>query len=532
VIPAARPLAQLLLDSAQRHGERDCVVVDDDRITYAGLADRATWYARALTGLGVGRGDRVGILMANCLDFVEVLFGASLLGAVPMLYNARFKAREVAHCTADAGVRVIFTNGLVDQHIDYVELLAKAGIGTSVAVEHIVFLGPEGHGHCVGPGRLAELADGVEEDAVLEQHRRTDVADTALMFYTSGTTAMPKGCPLDHVVLQHAGVVGGLDRLGLRGGDVMWAPLPMFHSAFTQPLTGVFHVGGTLVSTVHFDAGEALRQIAREGVTVAFPAFPTVTMQLLDHPDYTPGSFASVRTMLNVGPREELVAMQERMPQTSQITAYGLSECGGSVVMCDPDDPLDARTANSGRALPGNEIEIRDGQGRQLGAGERGEICVRGRGVFGGYHGDRAATEEAFDVDGWFRTGDLGEIDADGNLTFTGRLKDMLKVGGENVAAIEVEGFLSLHPAVKLAQVVGRPDAKYGEVPVAFVELAPDAEATSDDIIEFCRGEIASFKVPRAVHFVDAWPMGATKILKYELRARLAAMTGEKQTHA
>jgi acyl-CoA synthetase (AMP-forming)/AMP-acid ligase II len=344
------------------------------------------------------------------------------------------------------------------------------------------------------------------------------------MFYTSGTTAMPKGCPLDHIVLQHAGVVGGADRLQLAKGDVMWNPLPMFHSAFTQPLTGTLHFGGTFVSMSHFDPGKALDLIARERVTVAFPAFLTITLQLLNHPRYTPNTFNNVRIMLNVGSPEELVATQTLMPHTTQITAFGMSECGGSVAMSNPDDPIALRSGCSGKALPGLEIAVRDPEtGETLAPGERGEIVVRGVGVFSGYYNDPEKTAAAFWEDRWFRTGDLGVSDTEGRITFHGRLKDMLKVGGENVAAIEVEGYLALHPAVKMAQVVGIADEKYGEVPVAFVELAPEATSSEREIIDFCQGEIASFKIPRHVRFVRDWPMGATKILKHVLRDRINA---------
>ena len=192
--------------------------------------------------------------------------------------------------------------------------------------------------------------------------------------------------------------------------------------------------------------------------------------------------------------------------------------------MCRPGDSLAMRTQCSGPALPGDEIKVIDpDSGRTLDAREQGEILVRGRGVFSGYHNDPIRTAEALDADGWFHTGDLGSLDAAGRVTFHGRLKDMLKVGGENVACVEVEGFLATHPAVSLAQVVGLPDDKYDEVPVAFIELKPGETATEAEIINFCRGEIASFKVPRHVRFVDSWPMGATKILKYELRDQAIA---------
>ncbi len=518
------PFGEVLLRGSRQHPDRDCIVVGDDRVTYGELGAQARRIGRSLIALGIERGDRVGILMANGLDFTDLLFGASLIGAIPVLYNARFKAREIAHVTADAGIKVVVTNDIVEEHTDYVELLNKAGVQRVSSVQHRIFLGAGHREGFMDRDTFCGLAESVYPSEVEKRHAGTAITDVALMFYTSGTTAMPKGCPLDHIVLQHAGVVGGTDRLRLIAGDVVWNPLPMFHSAFTQPLTGILHVGGTLVSMAHFEPDEALDLITRERVTVAFPAFPTITLQILHHPRYTPDALKDVRVMLNVGPPEELVSMQSLMPHTTQITCFGMSECGGSVAMCNPDDPLPLRSECSGQALPGIDVEVRDPEtGETLAHGEPGEIVVRGRGVFRGYYNDPEKTEAAFWDDGWFRTGDLGVLDAEGRVTFRGRLKEMLKVGGENVAAVEIEGYLALHPAVKLAQVVGLPDEKYGEVPVALIELVPDAAATEAEMIDFCRGEIASFKIPRHVRFVDDWPMGATKILKSELRERILA---------
>ena len=518
------PLAEVLLRGSRQHPDRNCIVVGDDRVTYGELEVQARRVGRSLIALGIERGDRVGILMANGLDFTDLLFGASLIGAIPVLYNARFKAREIAHVTADAGIKVVVTNDIVEEHTDYVELLSKAEVQRVPCMQHRIFLGAGQREGFMDRDTFCGLAESVYPDEVEKRHAGTAITDAALMFYTSGTTAMPKGCPLDHIVLQHAGVVGGTDRLRLTAGDVVWNPLPMFHSAFTQPLTGTLHVGGTLVSMAHFEPVEALNLITRERVTVAFPAFPAITLQILHHPRYTPDALRDVRVMLNVGTPEELVAMQSLMPHTTQITCFGMSECGGSVAMCNPDDPLPLRSECSGQALPGIDIEVRDPEtGETLAHGEPGEIVARGRGVFRGYYNDPEKTEAAFWDDGWFRTGDLGVLDAEGRVTFRGRLKDMLKVGGENVAAVEIEGYLALHPAVKLAQVVGLPDEKYGEVPVAFIELVPDAETTEAEMINFCRGEIASFKVPRHVRFVRNWPMGATKILKSALRERILA---------
>ena len=540
-------LPELLLSRAAEHPDRDCIVLEGERVTYGELEVRVRQAARSLVALGVEPGDRVGILMANCVDFVALMFGASMVGAVGVLYNARFKAREIAHVTVDSGVKVIITNDITEQHTNYIELLRRAipelvhdknqqpepretafvPFESAPQLRVAISLGSSSEQGFLGREAFYELGDSCAPEEVEQRRGKIHVEDEALMIYTSGTTALPKGCPLNHIVLQHAGVVGGVECMGLQPGDVMWGPLPMFHTAFIQPLTGILHVGGTYLSMTHFDAGAALEMIRRESATLMFPAFPTITMQLLNHPAYTASSFAAVRVVLNVGPPEELRAMQERMPNTVQITVFGMTETGGSAAMCKPGDSLALRSNCSGRALPGNQIEVRDPDtGATVSAGATGEIVVRGRGVFAGYYNAPQKTAESFYEGGWFRTGDLGSLDDQGRLTFRGRLKDMLKVGGENVAAVEVEGFLATHPAVNLAQVVAVPDEKYGEVVGVFIELAQGASANEQEIIDYCRDEVASFKVPRYVRFTKSWPMGATKILKSELRTRLWAELG------
>jgi fatty-acyl-CoA synthase len=206
------------------------------------------------------------------------------------------------------------------------------------------------------------------------------------------------------------------------------------------------------------------------------------------------------------------------MPHAVQISAYGLTECGGVVAFNELDDTLEQRVTTQGRPFAGIEVCAQDPDRAVLPAGERGEICVRGYCLFDGYYKDPEKTAASFDRDGWFHTGDLGTVDATGRVSYQGRIKDMLKVGGENVAAIEIESYLATHPAVSIAQVVGVPDAKYVEVPAAFLELKPGASVTEEEIVAFCRGAMASFKVPRYVRVVTEWPMSATKVQKFRLR--------------
>jgi fatty-acyl-CoA synthase len=284
----------------------------------------------------------------------------------------------------------------------------------------------------------------------------------------------------------------------------------------------VFDGGGTFLSMIHFEPGAALRMLEDERVTLNFATFPAITQALLDHPDYHPDRWRGIRIVNNVAPPDTLRDMQSRMPHSVQISAYGLTECGGVVAFNDPEDTLEQRCTTSGIPFDGIEVEVRDlVTGEPVAPGASGEIVVRGYCVFDRYHKDPGRTAEAIDDHGWFHTGDIGSMTAEGRISYLGRTKDMLKVGGENVAAIEIESFIATHPNVSIVAVVGVPDAKYMEVPAAFIELRPGRQATEEEIIEFCRAGLARFKVPRHVRFIDEWPMSATKIQKFRLQERL-----------
>ncbi len=531
------PITSKFLSSVRNLPDRPILIFPDETVSYQELYGRALKVAKSLHSMDIRRGDHVGILMANSIEYVEVLFGVAFLGAIPVLYNGRFKAREIAHVTSDADIKIIVTSDQIDEHVDYGELLCSAlpGLETSLyektgsqipdapSLQGAVMLGGKKIAGFIDDKEFKAMGEQISDETISSSLQKIRVEDPAIMFYTSGTTAMPKGCYLNHTVLQHAGVVGGVGNLGLREGDKVFAPLPMFHTAFSQPFSGVLHVGGTLISMKRFEAKPALDLIHKEKPTAMFPAFAMITNEIIAQPEYRSDSFESVRTIVNVGPEDVLMQLQEKMPHTKQITVFGMTETGGSVCMGNHELTDSERARTSGTALPGNEIEIRDPQtNKKLPPNTLGEIVARGIGVFSGYHKSPEKNAETFDSKGWFHTGDLGEMTENGEVIFSGRLKDMLKVGGENVASVEVEGFLSTHTGVKVAAIVGLPDEKYGEVPVAYIELEEGSEVSEEEIIEYCKGQIASFKIPRHVRFLTEWPMGATKILKYELRETIA----------
>jgi len=514
-------LGDLLVRGGELHPERDALVLPGVRRSYRELADLATQVARSLTAMGVTRGDRVGLFMPNGAEFIEILFGILFTGAVAVPVNARFTARELGHVVRDAGLKVLLAGDAPGEPRTRTDVLTEAQV-TDLAT--VVAVGPalRPASGMLSPEAFGQLAEHVPAAAIEARRQRVALRDPAIMFYTSGTTAMPKGCVLSHEAQVRTGITTR-SRLGYADGERVFAPCPMFHTASTQPMVATLHACGTFVSMAHFEPALALKLIEAERVAHLFPAFPPLTLGMLNCPDYSADSFAAVRTVFTVAPTEALRAMQRRMPHSTMVNAYGMTEFGGSVVMVDPADGDDLRLATQGPPFPGLEIGIRDEENRPLPPGERGEIVIRGPSMFERYHNDPAKTAEAIDTGGWYHSGDLGELGADGRLRYLGRLKDMLKVGGENVAAIEIASHLQAHPAVSVAQVVGVADERYGEVAAAFIELAPGASLTEEEVVAHCRAGLASFKVPRHVRFVTEWPMSSTKVQTFRLREQLEA---------
>lgn len=508
------------------------VVAGEQRASWARVLAGAEALAARLADLGVPPRGRVALLAGNTLTGIEMLFACGLAGAVAVPVNTRFGAPEVRHLLGDSDADTVVVTSDEPDHLTLLRAaLDSAGPGELSGLRRIVLAGSAPVGQPAAGESV--IADHVTEHRPrgpeLLQHRIDDgpglpapdrtvePGDLALLVYTSGTTAHPRGCGLTHETLARAGRAVGRERFRCTPSDVLWDVLPLFHLSFVNPLLAILDAGGTFVTERRFDAGAALARIRDEGVTVAFTCFPTVMDALLAHPDVD-RCFAEVRLMLNVGPPETLRAVQARLPDTVQLTSYGSTETAGIAVTTHPDDPDDVRLGTNGFPLPGVEVAVADPDtGALLPAGEPGELLVRGTGMFTGYHGGGP-----HGPDDWFSSGDLGLVDAAGRVHYRGRLKDMIKVGGENVAALEVEAVLATHPAVHTAAVVPAPDPRYTETPAAFVELRAGAEATPTELREHCAAALAAFKVPRHVRFVTEWPMSATKIQKGPLRRRIA----------
>ncbi|MEC8393115.1 MAG: AMP-binding protein, partial [Actinomycetota bacterium] len=268
-----------------------------------------------------------------------------------------------------------------------------------------------------------------------------------------------------------------------------------------------------------FDPSVALRQLRDNKCTVAMPGFPTIWMPILNHPDRTEACLSSLRLVMTSGVEELLRQMQELVPNGTIVSCFGMTEVCAFLSLSELDDPEEVRMTTGGLPMPGMKAEVRDEEtGEILPLGSTGEAWVTGPNMFDGYFREPELTSQVFDDRGYFRTGDIVNIDEAGRVTFVGRVKDMLKVGGENVAAAEVEGYLLTHPDIDMAQVVAAPDEKYIEVPAAYIQLKSGSNLTEEEVIDFCRGQIATYRVPRYVRFVEEYPMSASKVKKFVLR--------------
>lgn len=519
----------------------DALVFPDERRSHGELAAAARNWARTFVAMGIKPGENIGILLTTRPEFVELLFGAMMAGAVAVPVNARYQAGELAFLIRDADLVTLVTTGRVADTLDFGERLRMALPSLAHATSADELALPEAPKLrriiCLDPpyqtnftDAAAALARGAAVSDAEIDSRIDAVADNdnALILYTSGTTANPKGA-----LISHRAIVGNSRNLGRRyevtDGDRVWSPLPIFHIAGILPMMMVLDAGGAYLTVPYFEPAVALAMLDREGATVAYPSFVTIMQDLISHPSFTTTDLSKLRLMNSnfaVQPAWIKEAMTKAMPHTVQVGTYGLTEGAGTICTSRISDSFDLRTGRLGVPLDEWEVRIVDIEtGIDCPLGTPGEIVARGPNMLKGYYNAPEKTAEVI-RDGWFHTGDIGSFDESGHIMFHGRTKDMLKVGGENVACAEIEAMLQSHHAVKLAQVVGIPDARYVEVPAAFIELTAGATASEAELIAFCRGKLATFKMPRHLRFVTEWPMSTSKIQKFRLQKQLVAELG------
>ncbi len=532
------PLADVLLRTWDRVPNKEALVFPTGRKSYDAVVKSVFQRARGLIGLGVKPGDHVGILLPSGIEFVETLFAVSMVGGISVLMNARYRAPEIAYVTDNADLVAIVTNSEADDFVDFVARLTesfpviaacadplKLSIADAPKLKKLILFGGKQSAGFVNQNEFDRASEAISEDMVHRTRVSVRLRDTCMILYTSGTSANPKGCLLSHEAICREASNLARNRWAFTDAERVWSPMPLFHIAAMLAMIGAVEVGGTFIGQPHFDAGESLRQIECEQATMLFLPFVTFHQAMIAHPDWDKTDMRSVRLMnscFSQMPKAVGDAYRAKMPDALQVGTFGMTEASGIVTTGGYDMDPEMGFQTLGYPLAGISVRVIDVEtGQDLPVGERGEVYIKGYNLLDGYYRDPIKTAEALDINGWYHSGDIGSLDADGHLNFHGRFKDMLKVGGENVAAAEVEAVLATHDGVKLAQVVGLPDPRLAEIPAAFIERSGNVDVSEEELICFVKERIASFKVPRHIRFIDEWPMSASKIQKFKLRQQL-----------
>ena len=525
--PSDQPLvgrtigAQLELTAAE-HGQNEALVSRHQgiRLTYSALLAESGRAARALMGLGVRKGDRVGIWSPNNAEWVVTQYAAARAGAILVNVNPAYKTHELGDILERSGVSVLIAaRGF--RGTDYVAMLEETRPRLS-ALRHVVLIG-EGEARAVSWRELLDRADAVSPDELREREASLDFDDPVNIQYTSGTTGLPKGATLSHHNILNNGYFVG-ERLELVPEDRICVPVPFYHcfGMVMGNLAALTHGASVVLPAESFDALACLESVQEEGCTALY-GVPTMFVAELE--DVETGGFdlSTLRTGIMAGspcPVEVMRRVVERMHMTEVTICYGMTETSPVSFQSLTDDEIDLRVSTVGRVHPHVEAKVVDpATGLTLPRGEPGELCVRGYLVMLGYWNDPGATREAIDPARWMHTGDLAVMREDGSANIVGRIKDMIIRGGENVYPREVEEFLYTNPNIAEAHVIGVPDPKYGEEICAWVRLKEGTTATEDEIRAFCRGRIATYKIPRYVRFADQLPMTVTgKVQKFRMR--------------
>ncbi len=538
-------IGDLLDRQAERFGDRDALVhVDwDVRYTYRGFRVECDRVARGLMALGINKGDHVGIWATNYPEWVVAQFATAKIGAVLVTVNPAYRTHELEYLLhqSDAVALVLISSFRTS---DYVAMLNEVAPELAQAtpgrlhceklpyLRHVIFVPPyasggEAAGECppgmFGWGDMRERGEEISPSALAQRQADCHPDDVICIMYTSGTTGNPKGVMLTHHNLV-ANATYAVDGLGFTEEDRLCIPVPFYHcfGSSISTLGCVTRGAAMVVPSEYFDPGKTLVAVEKERCT-ALHGVPTMFIAELEHPDFDQFDLGSLRTGIMAGspcPIEVMRQVIDRMGAREMTVAYGLTEAAPVITLTSSGDTIERRVATVGPVIPHVEVKIADPEtGGDMPTGAQGELWARSFMNMKGYYKMPEATGAAIDATGWLHTGDLATVDADGYYRITGRLKDMIIRGGENVYPREIEEFLYTNPKVADVQVIGVPDRRFGEEIMAWVMLKADQEATEEEVKDFCRGRIAHYKVPRYVKFVSEFPMTVTgKIQKYVMR--------------
>jgi len=520
---------------AAERPDHDFVVFPDRdlRWTYAEFDARTTALAKALLAIGMRKGDHLGIWARNVPDWLTFMFATAKIGVVLVTVNPVYKSHELAYVMKQSDMKALV---IIDafRDVDYIEIVRELVPEATTQqrghldapgypkLKNLIYMGPEKHrGFYTVPELLllGEHFDDAEYAAAREGLAADDVIN---MQYTSGTTGFPKGVMLTSRNILNNGYYIG-ERQKFTGDDRLCLPVPLFHcfGCVLGVLATLTH-GGTLVMVESFDPVMVLAAIQKEKCTAVY-GVPTMFIAELDHPMFDMFDLTSLRTGIMAGspcPIETMRQVIDKMHASEITIAYGLTEASPVFTQTSVDDTLERKCETVGTKHPEVEVRVVDPEsGDDCRPGVPGELLCRGYNIMKGYYNMPEATEKAIDADGWLHSGDLGTVDEDGYYRITGRIKDMIIRGGENIYPREIEEFLYTMPGVKDVQVVGVPDAKYGEVVGAFIMRFAGSDITESDVQEYTRARLARYKAPKYVFFVDSYPMTASgKIQKYKLR--------------
>ncbi len=517
-------IGENLRRAVERFPEREALVVRSQkyRATYRELWEETGRLANALLARGIEKGDRVGIWSPNRFEWVVTQYATARIGAILVNVNPAYKSRELEYALNQSGVRMLLhSRGF--RATDYLEILREVR-GRLKALEEAVVIDDEWE-------NLLSSSAKAGEGALAARERRLGFDDPINIQYTSGTTGAPKGATLSHHNILNNGYLIG-EIMAYTERDRIVVPVPFYHcfGMVIGNLAAASHGATILVPGEAFDAGETLATVGEERATSIY-GVPTMFIAMLGHPDFARTDFSTLRTGVMAGspcPVEVMKQVREKMNVRDITICYGMTETSPVSTQTRMDDAVEKRVATVGRVHPHAEIQIVDpATGGVVPRNATGELCTRGYCVMLGYWNDDAATTNAIDPAGWMHTGDLASMDEDGYIKIVGRIKDMIIRGGDNVYPREVEEFLYTHPLVEDAQVIGVPSAAYGEEIMAWVKPKAGASLQGDELAMFCKGKIATYKIPKYWKIVDAFPMTVTgKVQKFRMRELSVAELG------
>jgi fatty-acyl-CoA synthase len=521
------PLGRLPEEAARRFGDREALVFQGTRWSFAALSDEIDRTARGLLALGIAPGEKVALWMVNRPEFIVAAFAVTKIGAVLVPINTRFRSADAAYVIGqcDAAALIIAArSGPVDYLGMTRELVPSLDGGTVREprfphLRHVIVAGAAAAGP-LSWDEMLERGAAVPPQELARRAAAVDPEATAFFMYTSGTTGFPKGAMHSHRIVRN--VVDRAFRLAITETDTILMYLPLFHLfGFSEGMLISMVTGARQVLTETFDPEESLTLLVDERATIVH-GFDTHWKELMEALERRPRALPRIRLGICAAGMSSSTAIAYKARHTfgPLISGYGMSEFGVGAAIGSLDSTDEQSAEASGYPAPGYEIAVIDPDtGARQPAGVPGEIIVRSYMLMQGYYEKPEETARAIDADGFLHTGDMGYLRPDGHLRFMGRYKDMLKIGGENVDPMEVEAFLMTHPSVNLAAVVSLPDARLSEVAVAFVRTEPGRALGPSELVEYCRGKIASFKIPRHVALVEDFPMtGSGKIQKVRLR--------------